>query len=168
MSGLCHKRLFRQCSRCKPPGVRCKGHKGFKHSQRMAAWVVVIKNNLHDLVGFQDERVGIRAIDDGICGVGACRKNAVKCRYLWTDVSDVVEESIICTIIQIVHLQIESDRVINSVEKRLLVVWHELVVVERLESLHLLGRRLWFRVIVYKPASDVGIQTCGYDIEKVL
>jgi hypothetical protein len=58
--------------------------------------------------------------------------------------------------------------VIDSVKKRLLVIWHELVIVEGLESLDFPRCGLWFRVVVYKPASDVGVQASRYDVEKVL
>jgi hypothetical protein len=134
----------------------------------MFARIVVVYNDLNYFVGSENERVGVGPVDLGVRCVRACRQDAVQRRHLGIYVSDVVEERIICAIVQVVHFQIESDRVIDSVEKLFLVVRHQTEVVEGLKSFNLFWLRLWLGLVVNKPASHIRIETIRYDIEEIL
>lgn len=136
--------------------------------ERMLAWIVIVDNDLDDFVGCEDEGIGVRSVDHGVCGVLASRENSIKCRNLGMDISNVVEKRVVCAVVQIVHLHVESDRMINTIKDTFLVVWYETEVIEGLKSLNFLGCILWLSIVVDKPASHVGIETCRYGVEEIL
>jgi hypothetical protein len=57
---------------------------------------------------------------------------------------------------------------VDVIEELFLVIWHKVEVVKWFKGLYLFWRRLWFRVVINKPSSNVWIQARGYIIEEIL
>ena len=72
----------------------------------MFSIVVVVQNNLNGLVGLEDKRISMAAVDYGVLGVGTGGHDGVESWDGGLDVGVVVEEGIVSTISQIVHLEI--------------------------------------------------------------
>lgn len=57
----------------------------------MGTAVEVVNDDFDDLVGFQDEGLGVHAVDSWVAGIFAGGQGGGKTGYFLTDVGDVVE-----------------------------------------------------------------------------
>ena len=98
--------------------------------ERVAAFVVVVEDDFNDVVLFEDEGVGVGAVDDGIGGEGAGSKGSVESWDFGTRVGVVVEEGVIDAVGEVVHFDVEVKGVVDLIHEGFGVFGNEFEVIE--------------------------------------
>ncbi|KAH3662871.1 hypothetical protein OGATHE_004447 [Ogataea polymorpha] len=80
--------------------------------ERMLTGILVVEHNFDNFVLLKDKSVGVSTVDVGIGSVLAGRQDSSKSRHLWSMVADVVEESIVDTVVQVVHHNVDGNLVV--------------------------------------------------------
>lgn len=74
--------------------------------ERVFSGVVVVEDDFYDLVLRQHEGVGVVAVDEGVGCVGAGGEGGVESGDFGRDVGDVVEEGVVCAVVEVVHFHV--------------------------------------------------------------
>ena len=120
--------------------------------------VVVIENDFDDLILGEDEGVGVVAVDQGVCCVGAGGESCVESRDFGSDVCDVVEEGVVCAVVEVVHFHIQGDRLVDAGVDRFFVVKDQSEVVELgVERVNQVGLGFRLAVVVNEPSGDIWV-----------
>lgn len=141
--------------------------------------IVIIQDDLYDFPSFEHNLVGVGAVDCCVCRIGTCRENGVEGRHFGSDVCYVIEEStvivlvnyisnmchvvhaqeilLIGTVIQVVHLHVQLEGMIDMVIDTFFILRHKVKVIEGIELINLLRFRLLFVLVVHEPPRDVWI-----------
>lgn len=130
--------------------------------------VEVVNDDLYDLALLEDEGLRVCPIHGRIIGQVTSRQGGIEGGYDGLLVRDVIKESVIGTITEVLHLEIELDHIIRFREDGLLVERHESDIVKWVERVHSAGIRIWLRRIVLEPPGDIPVQACRDFVKEVL
>lgn len=137
--------------------------------ERVFSRIVIIKNDLYHLVVVKDEGTGVVTVDKRVSSIGPGREDSIKCRHLGGNVSDPVEEGVIGPIIEVVHLHIKRNCVVDVGIDGFSVIRDECEIVElSIERVYRFCLRLWLSVVINKPSRYVWVQAVRNDVEEIL
>src|ERR1700733_6240116 len=130
--------------------------------ERMFAGIVIVEDNFNHLIVPKNKRIRMEPIDNTVAGELIGGQCCVQRRNLRSDISDAVEEGIVCSIAEVAHIHGQQNGLVRIIKELLAIYGDKLKIVKWIKRFVVAGYWQRFFRVVDEVGRDIGVE-CLWD-----